>query len=803
MKQKFNVYGMSCTACSARVEKAVGEMNGVDKVSVDLFSNTMTVISKEDISEAVIKTVVDAGYKAEVFKGGEEKEEKKSGFPVKLIVSFICMILIMYISMGHMIGLPKIFVSPMWILVSQMILAGIVVVLNFKFFTGGYKALFKLHPNMDSLVALSATGSYVYGIVAFFRLLGADNSALAHEISHNLYFESAAMVLGLISLGKYFESRSKEKTRGALKKLYELNPETVNILVDGEEKNVPIEDVGVGDTVVLRAGDKVAFDGRVTKGLGVFDESAGTGESVPVEKSLKQKSVISGSLMKSGYLEYEVMRAGEDTTISQIIKLVESASVSKAPIAKLADKICLYFVPGVILIALISFMIWMMIGAGFEFAVNIGLSVLVISCPCALGLATPTAIMVGTGVGAKNAILINSAESLEILHKAKNIALDKTGTITEGKLAVFRKESLHEDFEKVAKSLEEKSEHPIAKAIVENCSCDELFEVMNFRQHEGMGVSGEIDGRIYVAGNRRFIREHLKMHTSELLVNEDSGTVIYVARKDEVKGEFLGYFILSDTVKKSSIEAIGMLEKEGLNVYVLTGDNRHAAHKMREIPGVCDVYDELLPQEKSKIVGDLKEKGVTVMVGDGVNDAPSLALADVGIAIGAGTDIAMDSADIVLSNSNLINVYKAIVLSKAVMKNIKENLFWAFFYNVLGIPVAAGVFAGAGFTLNPMIGAAAMSLSSIFVVSNALRLNRFKIKIKKTEEEKMRKIFIDGMMCMHCSGRVESTLNGMEGVSATVNLEEKCAYVKADDSVTNEALKESIEAQGYKVVKFE
>ncbi len=804
MKLKFNVYGMSCSACSARVEKVVGELKKTENVTVDLFSNTMTVTMTEDITKEIINAVSEAGYRAEIFVEKEKKEEK-AGFPIKLLISIICMILIMYISMGHMIGLPQIFTSPMSILISQMILALVVVVLNFKFFTKGFSALFHKSPNMDSLVALSATGSFVYGIVAFFRLIIAMNQndmALAHEISHNLYFESAAMVLGLISVGKYFESRSKEKTTGALKKLYELNPTTVNILKDGEEKTVLIEEVNVGDIVILRAGDKVAFDGKVTKGLGAFDESAVTGESVPAEKSLKYKQVISGSVMKSGYLEYEVMSAGDETTISQIIRLVESASVSKAPIAKMADKICLYFVPAVISIAVLSFIIWMILGAGFEFATNIGLSVLVISCPCALGLATPTAIMVGTGIGAKNAILIKSAESLEILHKAKNIALDKTGTITEGKLAVFEKKALHNDFERVAKSLEEKSEHPIAKAIVENCTCDELFEVSDFKQHEGMGVSGEINGHIYIAGNRRFIHEYLEMNASDILVAEDSGTVIYVARKDEVKGEFLGYFILSDTVKASSVEAVGLLAKEGINIYVLTGDNRHAAHKMRKIPGITDVFDELLPQDKNKIIEDLKSKGTTVMVGDGVNDAPALVTADVGIAIGAGTDIAMDSADIILSNSNLINVYKAIKLSKAIMRNIKQNLFWAFFYNVLGIPIAAGVFAGFGFTLNPMIGAAAMSLSSIFVVTNALRLNTFKIDIKK-EEKKMRKIYVDGMMCMHCSGRVESTLNAIEGVSAKVNLEEKCAYVEADESVTNDMLKTAIEAQGYKVISFE
>lgn len=796
MKLKFNVYGMSCTACSARVEKAVSEIAGVGSVNVDLFSNTMTVILDDDISEQIIETVKEAGYKAEIFSGNLEK--KRTEFPVKLLISVICMLLIMYISMGHMIGLPRFFTSPMEILISQMVLAGLVVVLNFKFFTHGYKALFKKSPNMDSLVALSATASYVYGIVAFFRLIGAlteNNMSIAHEISHNLYFESAAMVLGLVSVGKYFESRSKDKTTNALKKLYELNPDTVNIIENGVEKEALLDEVKLGDTVVLRAGDKVAFDGRVVSGFGVFDESAVTGESIPIEKG-ENATLISGSVMKSGYLEYEVERIGADTTISQIIKLVENASSSKAPIAKLADKICLYFVPAVITVSVISFIIWLVLGSGIEFATNIALSVLVISCPCALGLATPTAIMVGTGIGAKNAILIKSAESLEILHKAKIIVLDKTGTITEGKLSVSKAESVSENFEKIAKSLEGKSEHPIALTICEYCKTEELYEVSEFIQHEGMGVSGKIENELYFVGNKRFMDKNgIDVKSFE---EKADANIIYVAKDKEI----LGFFELSDTVKKSSIKAIGLLKEAGLRVVVLTGDNRRAAEKIKNIDGVSDVISELLPQEKNKEIEKLKENGVTVMVGDGVNDAPSLVTADVGIAIGAGTDIAMDSADIILSNSNLINVYKAIKLSKAVMRNIKQNLFWAFFYNILGIPIAAGVFARFGFTLNPMIGAAAMSFSSIFVVSNALRLNAFKINVNE-EEEKMRKMYIDGMMCMHCSGRVESTLNSMEGVTATVKLEEKCAYITADDNITDEALKEAVEAQGYKVIAFE
>ena len=793
MKLKFNIYGMSCTACSARVEKAVVELEEVKKVVVDLFSNRMEVTSDEDVSEIVIKAVEAAGYKSEIFSG-ETEDNKKNGFPIKLLISIICMIFIMYISMGHMIHLPQIFKTPVSILVSQMILAGVVIVLNFRFFTKGFSALFHKNPNMDSLVALSATGSFVYGIVAFFRLIFENDMVVAQEISHNLYFESAAMVLGLISVGKYFESCSKEKTTGALKKLYELNPSTVNVIENGTEINKLIEEVRVGETVVLRAGDKVAFDGVITKGFGVFDEAAVTGESLPSEKG-ENKNIISGSVLKTGYLEYKVKKAGADTTISQIIKLVESASVSKAPIAKLADKICLYFVPAVILIAVLSFTVWMLLGAGLEFATNIGLSVLVISCPCALGLATPTAIMVGTGIGAKNAILIKSAESLEVLHKTKIIALDKTGTITEGKLSVSDAVSLDENFKNYAKSLEIKSEHPIAGAIIEYCNADDVYEVSDFMQYEGMGVSGVISEERYFAGNKRFMN---KNGIDVLEIEEKSlGTVIYVAKSDVL----LGYFELSDTVKKSSVKAIDLLKQEGIKVVVLTGDNKKAAEKIKKTTGVSDVLAELLPQEKNSEIEKLKQDGITVMVGDGVNDAPALVTADVGIAIGAGTDIAMDSADIILSNSNILNVYKAIKLSKAVMKNIKQNLFWAFFYNILGIPVAMGVFAGFGLTLSPMIGAATMSFSSIFVVANALRLNAFKTDIKE-EDKKMRKIYIDGMMCMHCSGRVENTLNAMEGVSAVVNLEEKCATVDAPDTVTDEMLKEAIEAQGYKVVKF-
>lgn len=795
MKMKFNVFGMSCTACSARVEKAVSEMEKVKQVSVDLFSNTMTVTTYEDISDEVIRKVADAGYRAEVFSQSVDEENKS--FPVKLLISVICMLLIMYISMGHMIGLSRIFNSPMGILISQMVLASVVVVLNFKFFTHGYKALYKRNPNMDSLVALSATASFLYGIWAFARLISAisqNNMALAHEISHNLYFESAAMVLGLISLGKYFEGRSKEKTTRALKKLYDLNPQTVNVLDDGTEKSFNVDEVKVGMTVLLRSGDKVAFDGKVIKGFGVFDEAAVTGESVPAEKGEGQ-NLISGSVMKSGYLEYEVEKAGADTTISQIIRLVESASSSKAPIAKLADKICLYFVPAVITIAVTSFIVWLILGAGFEFAINIGLSVLVISCPCALGLATPTAIMVGTGIAAKNAILIKSAESLEILHKAKIIVLDKTGTITEGKLSVVKAKRFSEDFEKVAKSLEEKSEHPIALAITEYCKTDGGFEVTEFLQYEGMGVSGKINNKTYFAGNKRFMDKN-GIDVS-LFENQAAGAIIYIAKDMDI----LGYFELSDTVKQSSLKAIGLLCSLGLKVVVLTGDNQKAAEKIKKIKGITSVFSELLPQDKNKEVEKLKNDGITVMVGDGVNDAPSLVTADVGIAIGAGTDIAMDSADVILSNSNLINVYKAIKLSKAVMRSIKQNLFWAFFYNILGIPIAAGIFAKFGLTLNPMIGALAMSLSSIFVVSNALRLNAFKIDIEE-EENKVRKIYIEGMMCVHCSGRVEQTLNAIDGVAATVNLEEKCAYVTADESVTNDMLKEAIEAQGYKVTQF-
>lgn len=796
MKLKFNVYGMSCAACSARVEKAVGELDEVKNAAVDLFSNSLTVTADEDITERIIRAVENAGYKAEIFT--EKNEQKKQDFPIKLLVSIICMLLIMYISMGSMINLPQIFKEPISIVISQMVLAGIVVVLNFKFFTNGYKALFRLSPNMDSLVALSATASYVYGIAAFIRLIEAlsmGNTELAHSVAHNLYFESAAMVLGLISVGKYFESRSKEKTTGALKKLYELNPTTVNVIENGQEKNKRIDEIAVGETVVLRTGDKVAFDGTVTKGFGVFDESAVTGESMPVEKG-ENKVIISGSVLKTGYLEYRVEKAGGDTTIAQIIRLVEEASVSKAPIAKTADKICLYFVPAVILTAILSFVVWILLGESFEFAVNIGLSVLVISCPCALGLATPTAIMVGTGIGAKNAILIKSAESLEILHKAKNIVLDKTGTITEGRLEVADVLEFDDRVKSYAKSMEEKSSHPIAQAITEYCKNEKTVEVCEFTQLEGMGISGKIAGEKYIAGNQRLMKQN-GIDVDEIEQKSD-GTVIYLAKENQL----LGCFELMDTVKKSSIKAIKLLAEEGLSVFVLTGDNRRAAKKLENVEGITRVTAELLPHEKNENITKLKEEGITVMVGDGVNDAPALVTADVGIAVGAGTDIAMDSADIILSNSNLLNVYKAIKLSKAVMRNIKQNLFWAFFYNILGIPIAAGVFSAWGLTLNPMIGAAAMSLSSIFVVTNALRLNAFKIDIKE-EDKKMRKIYIDGMMCAHCTGRVEKALNDMPGVTASVSLDEKCASVEAPDEITNEALKEAVEAQGYKVVSFE
>lgn len=785
-KIKFDISGMSCSACSAHIENRVNKIDGV-KASVNLLSNSMvaqfddSIVSEEDI----INAVVEVGYKAKVHEdkvlNNKHKADKKL---ISLIISVVLLIPLMIVGMGHMYSLS---IKPLTSAVIQIILTGVIVALNFKYFTSGFKGLFRLSPNMDSLIALGATASIVYSVIAIFTV--------EHYI-HNLYFESASMILTFVSVGKYFESRSKAKTTQAISKLVELSPDETTVRRDNVELIIKSDDVVIGDIVIIKSGDRVPVDGVVITGNGYADESALTGESMPVEKGVQSK-VFCGTVLTGGYIEVRAEKVKGDTTLSKIISLVEEAATSKAPIAKIADVVSKFFVPAVILLSVITMIVWNVYKNDFGSALSFGIAVLVISCPCALGLATPTAIMVATGVAANNSILIKSSEALEVLSKTKNIVFDKTGTITQGKPQVSDVK-LYTDIDKkelikIASSIEKLSQHPLAYAVISENSDNNFYDVTDFETVTSKGITGIVNGKKYKIGNSDFAN-------SEGVDDEnDKGfTKLFVSENDKL----LGIIYVSDKIKDSSKYAIEKLNKMGINTYMLTGDNDQSAQYVKEQTGVIKVYSQLLPQDKEKIVRELKTTGVTVMVGDGINDSPALVSADVGIAIGTGTDIAIDSADVILTKSDLVDVLTAVELSKATLRNIKQNLFWAFIYNVIFIPIAAGVLYPAfSIRLEPMYGTIAMSLSSICVVSNALRLKLFKKKhTNKESDNNMKTMIIDGMMCMHCKAHVEKALNAIDGVSATVDLENKAAYINGD--ISDDVLTKAVTDAGYTVISI-
>lgn len=826
--EQYTVTGMSCAACSARVEKAVSAVKGVSSCSVSLLTNSMGVEGTAD-EKSIIAAVEKAGYGAHK-KGSNAKiqtddslEDRETPILKKrLAASLVFLIVLMYFSMGHTMWnwpLPS-FLEGNHIAVGliQLLLTSAVMVINQKFFVSGFKALANRAPNMDTLVALGSSASFVYSTYALFAMTNAQlngNSDAVMGYMHELYFESAAMILALITVGKMLEAHSKGKTTNALKSLMDLSPKTAIIIQNGEEKEIPASQIKKGDIFIVKPGGAIPADGVIIEGHCAVNESALTGESIPVDKTVGD-SVSAATINQSGYVRCEATKVGEDTALSQIIKMVSDAAATKAPIAKVADKVSGVFVPAVISIAIITIAVWLICGETFGFALARGISVLVISCPCALGLATPVAIMVGNGIGAKNGILFKNAASLETSGKISVIALDKTGTITKGEPEVtdiVAEDATSEaELLKTAYSLELKSEHPLAKAIVKKAeemsvSADETTE---FRILPGNGLTAEIDGIKVCGGNMAFVSENAtlspKMKETAELLAEQGKTPLFFARDKKL----LGIIAVADAVKEDSPKAIDELKKMGIQVVMLTGDNERTANAVKKLTGVDEVIAGVLPDGKESVIRSLKSKGKVAMVGDGINDAPALTCADIGIAIGAGTDVAIDAADIVLMKSRLTDVPAAIRLSRATLRNIHENLFWAFIYNVIGIPLAAGVWIPLfNWQLNPMFGAAAMSLSSFCVVTNALRLNLFDIrstakdrKIKKKKVKSMEKTLkIEGMMCGHCEARVKKSLEGIDGVTqADVSHEKGTAVVKLSKDVPYDVLKKAVEDQDYKVI---
>ena len=840
MKQRFRVGGMSCAACSAHVEKSVAAVPGVSEVQVNLLAGSMVVQYDEGAcdAQAIIHAVESGGYTAAVDDGRQQAARTQSPqandelkeMKTRIIVSAVFLIILMYFSMGPMIGLPLPgFVSgtghAFALALVQLLLTLPICIVNRKYFINGFKTLWHRAPTMDALIAVGSGAALVYGIYALFQIGyagAAGNEELVHSFVHDLYFESAGMILTLVTLGKYFEARAKRKTGEAIAALMDLRPQTANVVRGGQEVSVPIEDVRVGDLVVVRGGQSVPVDGEIEEGSAYLDESAITGESMPVEKH-KGDTVIGATVSKNGYFVMKAARVGDDTTLSQIIRLVEEAGASKAPIAKLADKVAGVFVPVVMGIALLTAIVWLVCGETPSFALTRAIAVLVISCPCALGLATPVAIMVGTGVGAKNGVLFQSAEALENLHNVNSVILDKTGTVTEGRPVVTDVKSFGvepEDLLSLALSIESKSDHPLADAIVRYARGKNVRErtVTDFEMIEGQGVRATIDGVRCMAGNRRMLLAGgLALSRSAQQAGEEFAaagkTPLYFAANRQVAG----IFAVADVLKPTSRAAVEALQGLGIEVTLLTGDNKVTAQSIAEELGIRDVAAEVLPQDKERVVREKQEKGRKVaMIGDGINDAPALARADVGIAIGAGTDVAISSADVVLMKSDLMDAVDAIRLSRQTMRNIRQNLFWAFFYNCIGIPIAAGVlWIPFGIGLSPMIGAAAMSLSSVCVVSNALRLKFFQSTPKPAakpaekyvlpkEETKMTKtIKVEGMMCEHCVAHVKKALEALPGVTADVDLASGKATLTGDTLPDDAKLTEAVEQAGYKVVGME
>lgn len=831
---QYNVTGMSCAACSARVEKAVSSVDGVSSCSVNLLTNSMGVEGTAT-SKEIIEAVEKAGYGASLktknkkVKSNSDDELKDTQTPKlvkRLVASLVFLAPLMYISMGHMMWgwkLPS-FMENNHIAMglAQMLFAIIIMVINQNFFISGFKGLIHKSPNMDTLVALGSGASFVYSTYALFAMTVAqtkgDMSAVMSYMD-DFYFESAAMILALITVGKTLEAYSKGRTTDALKGLMSLSPKTANVIRDGIEITVDIDDVAVGDIFVVRPGESVPVDGIVIDGESAIDESVLTGESLPVDKAIDDK-VTSATINKSGFLKCKATRVAEDTTLAQIINLVSDASATKAPIAKLADKVSGVFVPTVIAIAIITFIVWLIVPKPFGYALSRAISVLVISCPCALGLATPVAIMVGNGKGAKNGILFKTAVSLEEAGKTQIVVLDKTGTITEGRPKVTDVIPVgisENDLLQLAYSLEIKSEHPLAKAIVEKAETAQIppFDITDFESKTGNGLCGTLENSKIYAGSSKYISIVCDISSVksdiERLSNEGKTPLLFA--KDE---KLIGVIAVADTIKQDSPEAIKQLKNMGIKVVMLTGDNKRTADAIGKQTGVDMVISDVLPEGKEAVVKKLQSFGKVAMVGDGVNDAPALTRADVGIAIGAGADVAVDSADVVLMNSKLSDVCSAIRLSRHTLTNIKENLFWAFVYNIIGIPLAAGVWIPiTGWTLNPMFGAAAMSLSSFCVVMNALRLNFVNVtspkndrKIKEviidyTEEFKMTKtIKIDGMMCPHCEAAVKKALEAIDGVtSAVASHTEKQATVELSKDVDTAVLEQAVVDAGYTIIK--
>lgn len=869
-KDYFDVTGMSCAACSARVEKSVAKLPGVKEVSVNLLKNSMTVEYDENAlsPDGIVDAVVKAGYGASLRAAGGKaaKAASKSapapvdaamkeyeGMKRRLVASAVFAAPLFYISMGHMMGwpLPAFFhgaENAMVFALTLFILTVPILFINFKFFRVGFASLAHGAPNMDSLIALGAGAALVYGVYALYKIafaLGRGDFTTASHFSMDLYFESAGMILTLITLGKFFEARAKGRTSDAVNKLINLAPKTAVVVRGGEETEIPAEEVEKGDVLVVRAGQAVPADGVLTEGHAAVDESAITGESIPVEKQPGDK-LIGATTVKSGYLRMRATEVGDETALARIVKLVDEATSSKAPIAKLADKVSGVFVPAVIAVALVTAAVWLALGYGVEFALSRAIAVLVISCPCALGLATPTAIMVGTGRGATNGILIKSAEALETAHDIKTVVLDKTGTITKGEPEVtdviHRSDMSAEEFMTFAASLEKYSEHPLGVAIVSKAARDKLplKPVEGFRQEPGKGVGGYIEGTAWRGGNRKLMEEYglygdKERKLEQKLADEGKTPLFFV-----YGGRFAGVIALADVVKPTSRRAVEELHAMGIRVVMLTGDNERTARAIQREVGADEVIAEVLPQDKEKEVRRIQESGVkAAMVGDGINDAPALARADVGIAIGAGTDVAIESAGIVLMRSDLLDAAGAIQLGRAVIRNIKENLFWALFYNTLCIPVAAGVFYPSfGLKLSPMIGALAMSFSSVFVVSNALRLRLFKPKFQaasvdggearnstkecrveaiavedgaevnketKGEDAKMKKVLhVEGMMCQMCVKHVTQALKNVAGVEdVDVSLETKTATVTLSTDVDGSVLAKAVTEAGYEVTGIE
>ncbi len=793
MKQ-YKITGMSCAACSARVEKAVGSVDGVTACNVNLLTSTLAV--EGDVQDSdIIAAVVGAGYGMAKFQKTTENETKS--LVLRVVLSAVFCLALMYISMGHIMWewkLPLFLAnSPLLLGICEMLLATIVIIINRKFYISGIKAVFKFSPNMDTLVAMGSGAAYFYSAFTLIRIANGE-----HHMLHHLYFESSAMILALITVGKLLESISKGKTTSALKGLIKLAPTTATIVVDGEQKTIDISKLKVGDIFAVRPGERIATDGVVLSGATAVNESALTGESIPVDKTVGD-SVSAATVNLSGYIECRATRVGADTTLAQIIKTVSEATATKAPVARAADKVSAIFVPTVMLIALITGIVWLCVGKTVNYSLARAISVLVISCPCALGLATPVAIMVASGVGAKNGILYKNAEALENAGKTKIVVVDKTGTVTEGKPKVTDILPHSPDLLQYAASLEKLSEHPLALAVTNfaNFRHTDLKPVVNFVSHTGGGVEGVIDNLKVYGGSVEFIKQKVYV-SKEVLSQADAfsalgKTPMLFCRENE----FLGLIAVADTVKKDSKSAVSDFKKMGISVVMLTGDNENTANAIAKSVGIDTVIANVKPEGKFKEIERLKKQGPTAMIGDGINDAPALSAANVGIAIGAGTDIAIDSAGVVLVKSKLSDAVHAIKLSKRTITNIRENLFWAFVYNAIGIPLAAGAFIKLfGWQLEPMYGAFAMSLSSFCVVTNALRLNLYK-KEKKT----MTKTFnVEGMMCKHCEASVKNALEALpEVIKAEANSDTGVVEITLSLDLDNSIIKQTIEAQGFKV----